>query len=263
MFQLPMRTVSLLVGVAVLVSVVVLRSQDGLDLPDRDSFFAAARENIARSRRVQNAFAYKERRTELHRNPFGRLGTGVDLLYEVIPLAAGNGYTRQLLERGGKVVEDAEIERVEPRPRQEPGRRSSLEEVWSVLDFELDRREIFEGRPAVVVTFTPRQGAEATTRQGKLARAFSGEAWVDEETREVRHVEATTVETISYGWGVLARLGKGTVATLEREPVGGGVWMLTSVRLTGSGRALFWLRRLTIDYEIEWFEYRRLADIPG
>ena len=249
-------------GVLVVVAVVVLRSQDDLDLPDPDSFFAAVRENIAYSNRVQNEYAYKERRTELHTNPFGRLGTGEELLYEVIPLAEGNGYTRQLLERGGKVVEDAEVERVDRRRRQGPRRRSSVEDVLSVLDFELARREIFDGRPAVVVTFTPRQGAEATTRQGRLASAFSGEMWIDEEAKEVRRVEATSVETISYGWGVLARLGKGTVATLEREPVGGGVWMLTSVRLTGSGRALFWLRRLTVDYEIEWFEYRRLADIP-
>ena len=247
-------------GVLVVMAVVVLWSQDGLDLPDPDSFAAAVRKNMADSNRVQNEYAYKERRTELYTNPFWRLGTGEDLLYEVIPLAEGNGYTRQLLERGGKVVEDAEVERV---PRQKPRPRSWVEDVWSVLDFELARLEIFEGRPAVVVTFTPRQGAEATTRHGRLARAFSGEVWIDEEAKEVRQVEATSVKTISYGWGVLVRLGKGTVATLEREPVGGGVWMPTSARLTGSGRAMFWLRRLTVDYEIEWFEYRRLADIPG
>ena len=257
--QSRMRMVSILVGMSMLVP--VLQSQDGLDLPEQDAFFAAVLENMADSYRVQNEYAYKERRTELHTNPFGRLGTGENLLYEVIPLADGNGYTRRLLERGGEVVEDAEIEREERRPR-EPRRRSSTEDVWSVLDFKLARRDTFDGRPAVVVTFAPRQGAKATTRRGRLARAFSGEVWVDEEAKEVRHVEATSVETISYGWGVLARLGTGTVATLEREPIGGGIWMPTSVRLTGSGRAMFWLRRLTINYRIEWLEYRRLTDIP-
>jgi hypothetical protein len=258
-----MKTLAALTTGVLVIAAVVPRSQDGVDLPDPDSFYAATIENIAASSRVQNEYAYKERRTELHTNPFGRLGTGEVLLYEVIPLAEGAGHTRQLLERGGKVVEDAEVERMEQRPREEPRRRSSVEDVSSVLDFTLARREIFEGRPAIVVAFTPKRNAEATTRQGRLARAFSGEIWIDEEAQQVRHVEATSVETISYGWGVLARLGKGAVATLEREPIGGGVWMLTSVRLTGSGRALFWLRRLTVDYHIEWFDYRRLGDTPG
>ena len=258
-----MKTLSPLPTGVLVFAAVVLRSQDGLDLPDPDSFFAATRANLEYSNRVQDEYAYKERLTELHTNPFGRIGTGEDLLYEVIPLAEDHGYTRRLLERGGKVVEDAEIERVERPPPQESRRRSSMEDVLSVFDFELARREIFDGRSTVVVTFMPRQGAGATTRQGRLARAFGGEVWIDEEAREVRHIEATSVETISYGWGVLARLGKGTVATLERQPVGGGVWMVTSVRLTGSGRALFWLRPLAVDYEIEWFEYRRLANTPA
>jgi len=260
-----MRTLSALTaGVLPVVAVVVLRAQSDLGLSDPEAFFAATLENMAASSRVQDEYAYKERRTQLHTNPFGRLGTGEVLLYEVIPLAEGDGYTRQLLERGGAAVENAEVERVERRPSEEDDEeRPWLEDVRSVLAFEPDRRDIFEGRSAIVVTFTPRQGAKATTRQGRLAKAFSGEVWIDEEAREVRYVEATTVETISYGWGILARLGKGTVATLEREPIGDDVWMLTSVRLTGKGRALMWLRRLTIDFEVEWFDYRRQAVAPG
>ena len=197
--QLPMRMLFILVGVSMLVP--VLQSQDGLDLPEQDVFFAAVLENLADSTRVQNEYAYKERRTELHTNPFGRLGTGGNLLYEVIPLADGNGYTRRLLQRGGEVVEDAEVEREKRRPRQEPRRRSSTEDVWSVLDFKLDRRDTFDDRPAVVVTFAPRPGAMATTRQGRLARAFSGEVWIDEEAREVRHVRS------DFGRDDFVRLG--------------------------------------------------------
>ena len=43
-------------------------------LPDAEAFFAAARENLARAGQAQQRYAYKERRTELHRNPFGRIG---------------------------------------------------------------------------------------------------------------------------------------------------------------------------------------------
>ena len=118
-----MRSISpLLTGVLMLAAAVVLRSQDGLPaLPDPDVFFAATQQNLLASGRVQYEFAYKERRTELHTNPFGRLGTGDDLLYEVFPLTEGTGYTRRLIERAGEVVEDAEVERVERRPREQRG----------------------------------------------------------------------------------------------------------------------------------------------
>src|SRR5688572_26616202 len=58
-------------------------------LPDEDALFRDARENIARATRLQSGYAYKERRTELHMNPFGRLGTGGTLLYDVTPTEDG------------------------------------------------------------------------------------------------------------------------------------------------------------------------------
>jgi len=54
-------------------------------LPAEEPFFNAVRENMARASREQVRYAYKERRTELHTNPFGRLGTGDVLLYDVMP----------------------------------------------------------------------------------------------------------------------------------------------------------------------------------
>src|SRR5688500_5356989 len=45
-------------------------------LPDAASFFAAARENLAKASRIQGRYAYKERSTEVHRNPFGKIGSG-------------------------------------------------------------------------------------------------------------------------------------------------------------------------------------------
>src|SRR3712207_1755458 len=68
-------------------------------LPDEEPFFAAARENLARSTRAQNRYAYKERRAELHMNPFGRLGTGGIRVYEVTPEPDGSAVTRRLIER--------------------------------------------------------------------------------------------------------------------------------------------------------------------
>ena len=38
--------------------------------------------------------------------------------------------------------------------------------------------------------------------------------------------------------------------------------MLTSVTLTGSGRAVLFLRGLSIDYSVERFDYRLAGEVP-
>ena len=75
-----------------------------------------------------------------------------------------------------------------------------------------------------VVTFGPRPGADPQTRCGDLARKFAGTAWVDEAEQEMRYVEATSVDSISFGLGLAARISDGAAATMRREQVDDGPW---------------------------------------
>ena len=77
---------------------------DGAPLPDPKPFFDAVRTNLAKSQDEQKLFAYRERRTDLDLNPFGRLGTTGTRVIEVIPLPEGTALTRRVLERDGKPV---------------------------------------------------------------------------------------------------------------------------------------------------------------
>ena len=126
-----------------------------------------------------------------------------------------------------------------------------------MLNFALDRREMLRGRNTIVVTFTPKADAKPETSQGRIARQFKGSVWVDEAMREVVRIEATAIDDISIGAGLIARLNEGTKATLTREQVDGNIWLPTSVRFTGQGRALLF-RRLNIDQRIDWFDYKRV-----
>ena len=234
----------------------VTASTQDAKLPDEESFFNAVRENMARANREQNRYAYKERRTELHTNPFGRLGTGDVVVYDVTPGPEPGVTYRKLLEKDGKAVLNSKAERQERRLR--AGSRSTVDDTVNVLEFAIDRRETVNGRRAIVVRFTPKRGAEAETREGKLAQAFSGFVWVDEAAREVTRVQATAVDDLSYGLGLLARVRKGSAVTLIRERIDDKIWLPTSIKFKGEGRALFALRKLNIDFSVEWFDYRRM-----
>jgi hypothetical protein len=227
-------------------------------LPHAAAFFMAARDNIARSGRVQNQFAYRERRTQIHMNPFGRMGTGGVIVYEFTPNPDGAGFTRRVLERDGKPVDNGEVEEVGQRRRERAQSPSAVQDAAAVLDFTMNRRVIVGGRPAILVTFKPKRDAKPATREGRLAQAFTGTIWVDEATEEVTRAEATAIDSITYGYGLLARLNEGTVITLIRQHIDDDIWLPTSIRFQGEGRALL-LRKLNIDFRIEWFDYRRLS----
>lgn len=229
-------------------------------LPEEEPFFKAVRENMARANREQYKYAYKERRTEIHTNPFGRLGTGEVRLYEVTPGPDPSVYFRRLLERDGKPVPDSRPERQERRIRR--GGPSAVDDTVATLRFAIDRRESLNGRDMIVVRFEPRPDADPQTREGRMARAFKGQIWVDEQAREVVRVEAVAVDDLSYGFGVVARLNEGTTAMLTRARADGNIWLPTSIRLKGTGRALL-VRRLNIDFVIEWFDYRRVEAAGG
>ena len=224
-------------------------------LPDPEAFYAAARANIERAQIEQRAFAYRERRTELHLNPFGRLGSGGTLVHEYTPLPDG-GAERRLIERDGTPVTDAAVERRPPRQRR-ASQRSAVEDAVRVLRFTIERRTLLEGQPTIAVKFEPRPGASAETREGKLAQRFAGTIFVDEASQEVVRVDATAMDDLSYGFGIVARLGKGTSIALRRERIEPNLWLPTSVRFTGKGRALLF-RHLDIDQSIEWTNYRRV-----
>ena len=224
-------------------------------LPNRDAFFKGTEENLARAQREQGRYAYKERRTELHTNPFGRLGTDGVVVYEITPGPETGVVYRTLLERDGVKVSDAKPERQENRARRQF--RSSIDDVVDTLNFTLDRREVRDGREMIVVTFAAKPDARPETREGRLAKLFVGSIYVDEPAREVSRVEGMAIDSISYGFGVIARLNEGTRVAVVREPVEGGIWLPTSIRFTGEGRAVLF-RKLNIDLKIDWYDYRRV-----
>ena len=269
------------------VSFLLRGSQDSRPLPDPATFYRAVRENLVRAQRATHLYTYKDRRTDVHVNPFGRLGTGGTRLFEVFPSAAPQLSYRRLIERNGMPVSardlaeqdrqyrakaadvqrriatrsDSERRRLDAESAQARERaQRMIEDVVNTLQFTLKGRGIHGGVPAIVITFTPKPNARPATREGRIAEKFAGTVWVDEAAAEVMHVEARSIDDLTFGFGIIARLGEGTTATLTRRPVDGDLWMPTGVTLTGRGRAALFFRSLVVDYAVDWFEYRRLPD---
>jgi len=241
-----------MVAAALLVQATAAR--DARPLPEPQPFLEAVRANLARSQDEQNRFAYRERRTELNFNPFGRIGTGEVRVIAVTPVERGKAVTRQLIERDGKPVADSPVSRREVRMTERG--KSVVDDVAAMLDVKIDHRDVLDNRDAIVVTFTPKRDAKPRTREGRLARAFAGEIWIDERAREVVRIDAKAIDDLSMGYGVLGRLNEGATVTVRRQSIDTNLWLPTSVRFDAEGRALLF-RKLTINFAVDWFDYRR------
>jgi hypothetical protein len=278
----------LLVGVLI-ASGGPIRSQ-APPLPDEQTFFAEARKRLAGNDLIQSRYAFRERTAELKLNPLGRLGTGPDLVYEVYPHPNDDLTFRRLVERGGRPVPAAEIAEQDRRYREklrawerrvaregqseriarlrkaketEAEDAARAQEALDLFTFSIVGREIRNGEPAIVVSFAPRPDRHARSRQGRIAKAFAGRAWVHETEFEVMDVEATAIDDVSFGFGIIARLNKGSTARFTRRRVN-GVWLPVETRFEGTGRALLF-RKVEIQYYRVYSDYRPFdpAELPA
>jgi hypothetical protein len=236
---------------------------------------------------VAHAFSYKERRTTVHRNPFGKLGTGGVELYQVYPSANPELTYRRLLARDGVPLSEEELAKQDREYRARAGRaglalqkendnerrrrerdeaqarrrgQTIIEDVVAALQFSVAGRGEFENSPAVVVAFAGRPQYRPKTREGQIAKKFAGTIWIHPELKEVMHVEAKSTDDLAFGFGLVARLNEGAIGSVTRRPVEPDLWMPTSVHLAGSGRALLFTRKLTVDFAVEWFDYQRRVE---
>jgi hypothetical protein len=268
---------------AVLLSITAgLAAQTSRPLPDQESFFAETRKRLASNDLIQSRYSFRERTTELRLNPFGRnMGTGPVNVYEVYPHPAEELTYRRLVERGGHPLSAAELEKQDREYREKlRGWQERLEregksdriqrlqkaaearkkdeamarEAIDMFEFQVTGRDTWQNEPAIVVTFKPRPGASPRTREGRVARAFTGRAWVHEFDYEVMNVEATAMDDVSFGWGMIAKLHRGYKARFTRRRIG-GAWLPVESRFSGTGRALLF-RRVVINFERDYYDYQ-------
>ena len=112
-------------------------------------------------------------------------------------------------------------------------------------------------RAQIVIAFAAKPGARPLTREGKLMKAFRGNIWVDEASREIVEAHATAIDDVGFGGGLVAKIYEGMESSVERREIEPAVWMPTRLTLRGEVRAIF--RKARIDHVVEWFDYRLIS----
>jgi hypothetical protein len=252
-------------------------------LPDRKTFLAEIRKRLRPDAAILRQYAYTRTVVEQLLDGEGRVTETRMRVYEVRPLPGDSEGRRWLTMKDGVPVSAAELQRLEREYQQQLARaerrfanespperqrrlvreqahareeRQNLEDALAIYAVDLKGRETVNGVAAVVVTFAPRRDIRPRTRAGGLLAKVAGRAWFSESEHELVRLEATAVEPIRYGWGILARINEGASAMIDRRRAPDGMWLPDQYVLNGSGRVLL-VRGISRRGTITFSNYRR------
>ena len=232
-------------------------------LPDQESFLREVRTRLQTDSTLQSGYIYVETRREQKLDGRGRVQQESVKVYESYPGLPGEDRWERLISENGRPRAASDLEK-ELRNRQkkaeamvreateQPAKQQArqqreyatrrrefdavLDDLFLVYNIRMERRELLDGHETIVFSLTPRRDAKPRTREGSQLRTVAVRAWVSESDRELVRVDAEVIDTLSMGFGLLARLHKGAKLSFLRTKVNDEVWLPSRVSYSGSAR---------------------------
>lgn len=270
------------VAVALLCLVAVALQGQERPLPDAHSFLQEVRDRLQSDDERQSGYVYVQTRRERKLHKDGRSVDEALQVSESYPGLPGERRWERPLVKDGRAVRPRDLEKADrerqrraeqfarklaadpekaranqmrDRERRLHRRAEVVEEVFRVFDVSMLGREVLHGHDTIVFSLTPRPRVERRTRREKIMRKLSGRAWISESDYEVVRLEVESIDTITYGLGVLARVHKGSRASFQRRKID-DEWLPEIATYTFSARVglVAVVRRAVTE---EFSDYRR------
>jgi len=272
-------------ALAVLPAALPLRAQGAEPLPDVKTVAAEVRKRLMSDRELQSQYTFTERREEIQVSKLGKVTKGPVKTYEVYPSPEpGNTYKRLIavdgvplpsaeLEKQDRVHRDdvlreaakrqhespTEREKRERREAQERAEREAmLDEIFQAYDIRLAGRDVVDGHPALIALLEPKPHYQPRTDAGELMTKVRARVWISDNEYQVIKGEGEAIDDVTYGWGIVGRLYKGSRAVFERRKVNGEVLLPSRQTFTANGRALLF-RRFTVDSVTTFSDYKKFS----
>ena len=260
--------------------VFLLVQQDYRPLPDLKLFLTEFRKTLHTDGLILGEYTYTEKRTSVRLDGKGRPKKTVVEVHQVFPHPEEDLVYRRLISKDGvpqtpaqlakqdrehqKKVENFERKRQNKTPAELEKARAAafredekiIEDLFAVYDIQLAGRELVDGHPAIRLKFRPRAGAKPRTREGRIMSKVAGDAWVAEADYQLAKIDAEIIETISIGFGLLARLQKGARIAAERHRFNEEVWLPVKSEASLSARVLM-LRGFNVRETREYSDHKR------
>ena len=267
-------------------ALVALPTAQERPLPDLQAFLAEARTRLQTDNERQRSYIYVETQRRMKLDGAGRTRSESVKVVESYPPLPGEGERwERVLEEDGRRKTEAELARQDadrrktaealakrlssPTPADrakalrayEQDRKEALDrinDIFVAYDIRMDGRERLDGHDTIALTLEPKPNARPVTREGKWMQYFRCRAWISETDHELVKLNVEAIRTANVGFGMLARMNKGTVMTFTRRFVNGEVWLPAHADYTIKARVLM-LKRYLQGGTIEFSNYRKFS----
>jgi hypothetical protein len=255
-------------------------------LPDLQPFLAQARMRLQTDNERRRSYIYMETQRERKLDGAGRTRSESVKVVESYPPLPGEGERwERVLEQDGRRKTEAELARQDTERQKtaealakrlssptaadrakatrayEQNRKEALDrinDVFVVYDIKMASREAIDGHDTIVLTLDPKPNARPATRDGKWMQYFKCRAWISESDHELVKLNVEAIRDANIGFGLLARMNKGTVMTFTRRLVNNEVWLPAHADYTIKARVLM-LKRYLQGGTIEFSNYRKFT----
>jgi hypothetical protein len=223
------------------------------------------RDRMLESRGLLDRYGYFEEDTEIQLDPTGAEEGRETRVYVVSPAPQGGVSESRLLtvngkepsqdereedeERRGDDKSDASRESRDDRQRR---RREAVEDLRRGLTVRIAGHETVDGHQTTILAFEPRPGARLESRLGLFIRAMRGRIWVT-AAGELVQVDAELVDNVSVGWGLIARIWKGS-SLRARQQLKDGAWLPYELNAQAQGRTLLF-RTFRTRYAVKFWGF--------
>jgi hypothetical protein len=115
------------------------------------------------------------------------------------------------------------------------------------------------GAPLVKLKFTPNPDYSPPTRVEEVLTGLQGYLLIDPEASRLARIDGTLFKNISFGWGIVGHLDKGSHFLVQQAEAGDGTWDITEMNLNITGRILLF-KSLSLVSDEAFSDFRRVPD---
>jgi hypothetical protein len=107
-----------------------------------------------------------------------------------------------------------------------------------------------EGRELIRLKFTPNPSYAPPTHVETVLTGMQGYLLIDSQAHRIARIDGVLFKQVSFGWGIVGHLDRGSTFRVQQADVGEGTWEITEMRLNITGKILIFKSLAMISDEV-------------